>query len=515
MKHTALQFLENAYDKSGDCTALFDEKRSFTYRELRQTALRIGTYIHEWNASNKPVVVLSERDARCIAMFWGILYSGNFYVPLNYKSNQRIFHRLLQQIRPAGVLCCDDNPKIAELCRSLNIKYGCFEQMNAHPIHDSLYSIRILESSPAYMVFTSGTTGMPKGIVKSHHSIVSFVNSFQETFHFQKKDIFGSQAEFDYDVAAKDIYLTAAASAKLGILPRKCFLMPVKLIEYLSEWNINTLIWAAAAVRLMAQNGCLEKYHKDLKIEKVFFSGEELSQEDLKTWVQFLPNASYVNLYAPSEVTGNCLYYKVDNAHIPKKLPLGVPFDNIEVLVLNENLKPAGENEQGEICVQGPFLSMGYYKDMAQTNEKFIQNPLHSDYIDFLYRTGDIAEYVNHELYFLGRKDYQIKFMGHRIELFEIEAIFSQVSEAEQCCCVMIDSALILFYTGSVDVEKALEKMKRTAPKYKIPQKFVQLAEFPVNDRGKIDRQTLIKKYKEQENETRSTKHSGGYPGKS
>lgn len=497
MEHTVLQLLENANRRAGKQIALLDDKYQLTYEELREKALIIANFIASWDVTKRAVVVLAERDIRCVALFWGVLYSGNFYVPLNYKENKGILCELLKKIHPTGILCCYENREIEELCIGLKIEYGCFDKI----IHDQTrldwHKIHILESDPAYMVFTSGSTGVPKGVIKSHHSVMSFIKSFLDTFSFQQEDVFGNQAEFDYDVAAKDIYLTAAVTAKLVIIPRKCFLMPVKLMQYLQEQKINTLIWAAAAVRLVAQSGCLEKYYKNLKIKKVFFSGEELRKEEISVWVKSLPTACYVNLYAPSEVTGNCLYYQLDNIHIPLKLPLGIPFQNCEILLLNDNLELAGEHEQGEICVRSPFLAMGYYKDLEQTKEKFIQNPLNDDYIDYIYRTGDLAKYVNGNLYFLGRKDEQIKFMGHRIELFEVESVFLQVSEAKKCCCILADFTLVLFYIGAVDIPKAIGNMKAIVPKYKIPQKFIELKDFPENERGKVDRRKLKEQYKE------------------
>lgn len=515
MEQTVLHFLEDTYNRQKEQTAVFDDIHRFTYQELRRNALKIANYILEWNCRKRGIIVLSERDARCVVMFWGILYSGNFYVPINYKANKGVFREMLDKIRPAGILCCDEDEEIKELCDERNIKYACFGQMVSGQTEYGIPDIRILESDPAYMVFTSGSTGIPKGIIKSHHSVVSFVNSFFNVFSIQQENVFGNQAGFDYDVAAKDIYLSAAAGAGLGIIPGKCFLMPVKLMQYLQKWKISTLVWAAAAVRLVAKSGALEKYYKKLQINKVFFSGEELAQKELCPWVHFLPDVLYVNLYAPSEVTGNCLYYKVDNQHIPSKLPLGVPFDNTEILLLNEDMKPVGENEEGEICVRGPFLSMGYYADLEQTREKFIQNPMHNDYIDYIYRTGDIAKYDKGGLYFLGRKDYQIKFMGHRIELFEIESVFMNISKVSECCCVLVNPELVMFYKKPVDTGDVIKRMKDILPKYKIPRKFIGVQDFPRNARGKIDRKELVKEYKESKDGKRDTGNIKGNQGRS
>lgn len=498
MNHTALSFLEKAQKEAGKKEALMDEKQSYSYDEVRSYALKVGGGIRKWNQTRKPVVVLSERDIRCVVMFWGVLYSGNFYVPLNYKNNKGIFKDLLENIKPVGILSCERDEEVENICRELGIQYDYFEQMCFYEEDKSLLEQNILDEDPAYMVFTSGSTGLPKGVVKTHRSIVKFVESFTETFSIGQEDVFGNQAEFDYDVAAKDIYLSVCAKAKLAVIPKKCFLMPVKLMQYLEEKNVNTLIWSVAAMRFVVKSECLKKYAENVNIEKVFFSGEVLSQDEIKHWVTYLPNALYVNLYAPSEVTGNCLYYIVDNANVPKRLPLGKAFRNIEVMLINEEKGLVKEGELGEICVRGGFLSSGYYADEEKTKEKYIQNPLHQNYIDLVYRTGDMAKYENGELYFCGRKDYQIKFMGHRIELFEIEHVFSQVTGIEKSCCALIEGELVLFYEGQTDSVEVIKKMREIVPKFKIPKKFVALKEFPKNQRGKTDRQKIIDNYREE-----------------
>ena len=476
-----------------------------TYGQLWKETQNVAFAIGKWKISRKPIIVLSERDRRCITLFWGILYSGNFYVPLNYKDNQAVFENILNEIEPYAVFSLDENQKVMALCKSKNIQYCTFWKLVIQESDIPNMKISVSTDDPAYMVFTSGSTGIPKGVIKTHRSIVSFVNSFSEIFSFDADDVMGNQAEFDYDVAAKDIYLSVFFRAKLFIIPKKLFLMPAKLGTCLIQQKVSVLIWSVAAVRFMAQSGCIHKYGSQFKIKQVFFSGEVLQKAEIEEWISALPETKYVNLYAPTEVTGNCLYYEIDNKNLPEQLPLGKVFPGMEVLVLDEKNNRAEEGKQGELYVRGPFLSSGYYKNNEKTKEKYIQNPLNYDYIDIVFRTGDIVKIQNNQLYFVGRQDHQIKYMGHRVELYEIEHVFSEITGIEHCCCLLIEQGLVLFYVGKIDDVMAREKMKKCLANYKVPKKLVSCDQFPQSKRGKIDRKEIARIYMEKKNENENT----------
>lgn len=221
----------------------------------------------------------------------------------------------------------------------------------------------------------------------------------------------------------------------------------------------------------------------------------------LNVWRNYLPEATYVNLYGPTEITCNCLYYVIDREFgITEKLPLGVPFRNEEVLYLNDQNQPIQTGEIGEICVLGTCLGLGYYRNPEKTAQAFVQNPLNDKYPELMYRTGDLAELrEDGQYYFAARKDFQIKHMGHRIELEEIETFMNAVDGVTRVSCLFdeVKNKIVACYTGSMDRKQIVEGLREDLPKYMIPNIFLQMDELPINKNGKIDRQKLRKIYEE------------------
>lgn len=493
-----IAYLEKARSRYPNHIAVIDEFRKCTYQQLWESAIAIAEKIGKFQIQNRPIVVISERDSRCVELFWGILYSRNFYVPLNNKTDKNLFISILESAHPFAIFSCEWNEEIAAISDQYGIDYKTYSELTEHASNSvSFVDLHVIDADPAYMVFTSGTTGAPKGVVKSHGCIKAFVESFCKEFTFSDKDVFGNQAEFDYDVAAKDLYLTVYHGAALAIIPKKCFLMPSRLPEFLALHRITTLIWAVAAIRLVARSGCFHQMKSTPDLKRVFFSGENLDTGDLQDWITVFPETSYVNLYAPSEVAGNCMFYQVDNLRLPEQLPLGEAFENVEVLVLKEDDSKIQEGETGEIYVRGSFLASGYYMRQEETNSKFIQNPLHKDYIDYVYRTGDMAKLKNGVLYFAGRRDDQVKFMGHRIELGEIEHVFREMGMGNCCCCFLKDeNALLLFYEGELQPAEITKKLLSRLPKYKVPTRYQRVEKLVCNARGKIDKNFMQVQYK-------------------
>ena len=223
--------------------------------------------------------------------------------------------------------------------------------------------------------------------------------------------------------------------------------------------------------------------------------------KQLNYWREHLPEALYANLYGPTEITDTCTYFIVDREFSPSdSLPIGVAFDNCDVLVIDEENNCLVEDtvSEGILYVRGSFLGLGYYNNPEKTAEAFVQNPLNKMYPEVLYRTGDIVSYNERgELLFKGRKDHQIKHMGHRIELGEIETGASAIDNVDRVCCLYDDanSEIVLFYTGSADEKSVRKSMKAYVPSYMVPQKCIKLSALPINMNGKIDRIKLGNDY--------------------
>ena len=284
----------------------------------------------------------------------------------------------------------------------------------------------------------------------------------------------------------------------MQIIPKQYFSFPVKLIDFLVEREVTTLIWAVSALCIITTLKGFE-YKIPTKVKKVIFSGEVMPVKHLNLWREALPDAMYVNLYGPTEITCNCSYYVVDREFaLGESLPVGVPFPNTDMFVLNEKNELAGENEMGEICVRGTSLALGYYRNQEATSRAFCQNPLNPDYPELIYRTGDLGRYENGELYYVTRSDFQIKHMGHRIELGEIEGVLDGLSYIERSCCIYDRERekIYMFYQAEEACDRQIVKdLQVYLPKYMCPNKYVYLEQLPLNKNGKIDRALLKEKY--------------------
>ena len=260
----------------------------------------------------------------------------------------------------------------------------------------------------------------------------------------------------------------------------------------MDEVGINTIFWVPSALVLVANSGVLDTVCPK-GIEKILFCGEVMPTAQLNVWRRALPNALYANLYGPTEITDVCTYFIVEREFSDvESLPIGFPCRNTDILVLNERDEPAADGEIGELCVRGTCLSHGYYRNPEKTAAAFTQNPLNTMYPEKIYRTGDLVRYNQYgELLYLGRKDYQIKHMGHRIELGEIETAASAYRDVKQSCALYDaqKQRIILFVAAEgIDKTALYQHLKTRLPHYMLPALIVDLEALPLNANGKIDR---------------------------
>ena len=288
------------------------------------------------------------------------------------------------------------------------------------------------------------------------------------------------------------------------ILPRKFFSFPKFLADYLNENKITTILWATSAVSLIGNSNILAENNFKY-VKKIFFAGEAMPGKQLNVWRKKLPDAQFVNLYGPTEATVDSTYYIVGREFRDDEfIPIGFPCQNKEVIVLNERDSLVKINEVGELCVRGTGLAIGYYRNVDKTNEVFVQNPLHNDYKDIIYRTGDLVKYNQFgEMVFVSRKDFQVKHMGNRIELGEIEVVVNANQSVKEVSCIYddINQKIILFYSSINNIElDVLSIITEKLPKYMYPSKIIRLENLPYNKNGKFDRVLLKQNYQHEQN---------------
>ncbi|MDW2800605.1 amino acid adenylation domain-containing protein [Clostridium boliviensis] len=495
--NNVLEYLENSAKNFPHKTALTDPSSSCTYKELYDRARIIGSYLSGLTASEKPVVVYMDKCVEALISFMGIVYAGCFYTFINPDQPAARIGQILEVLQPDCIICLGDAD---QKLRGLSFHGTIFDYLKiSSPLFcERLNAIRSESSDtqPLYCNFTSGSTGVPKGVLVSHRSVIDFMKYFPDMFHITQDDVIGNQAPLDFDVSVKDIYSAFKTGASIVLIPKKHFSIPTMLLDYLCSHQVTTLIWAVSALCMVSQLKGFT-YKVPDRVNKVLFSGEAMPASHLAIWQKYLPHAQFVNLYGPTEITCNCTYYPVLKVFEPEeKIPIGIPFPNERVFLLGPDDKLiTEEGKTGEICVAGTALALGYYNNPKQTQKAFVLNPLNTHYPETIYRTGDLAFYNNlGELCFSGRKDFQIKHMGHRIELEEIELVLNSYPEISRACCAFDTkkNRLAAFYCGELDKKELLKRMRETLPSYMIPNLCIPVLHIPVTANGKMDRKKLL-----------------------
>jgi amino acid adenylation domain-containing protein len=355
---------------------------------------------------------------------------------------------------------------------------------------------RAIDTDPIYVVHTSGSTGIPKGVVACHRSVIDYIEQLSEVLGFEENTVFGNQTPLYFDACLKEIYPTLKFGVTTYLIPTELFMQPVKLVEFLNEHQINTICWVVSAMTMISAFNTFATVVPQ-HLVSVNFGSEVFPPKELRKWQLALPEARFVNLYGPTECTGMSCYYRVNKlAEDGEAIPIGRPFENTEIILLNERNERAKEGETGEICVRGVSLTLGYYNDFAKTDEAFIQNPLNPHYPELIYRTGDLG-FLNDkgELVFCSRRDQQIKHMGHRIELGEIEASVQRLAEIKMACCVYDKekNKIRLYYVGEIEAKEVTERLKEVLPRYMLPNSYQQMDSLPLTANGKIDRKAICR----------------------
>ncbi|MCX4299397.1 MAG: amino acid adenylation domain-containing protein [Lachnospiraceae bacterium] len=494
---SVLEYLEISTKKYPQKIIFFDERKDITYQDFFDNVKRIASRINDivGDTTKKPIVVYIDRCIESIEAFMGVVYSGNFYVPIDNSLPEKRKKTIIDTLNPVMIICLEDE-QLQMMSDARNIRLKDLKKSNINEEILNNIQKNQIDTDPLYAIFTSGSTGVPKGVLVSHRSVIDLIDNFAEVFQFSEKNIWGNQAPFDFDVSVKDIYSTIKLGGTMGIIPKKLFSLPFKLIEYLNENKINTAIWATSALVIIANLKTFDKIIPNYLCQ-VMFSGEVMPNKVLNYWRHYLSNIQYVNLYGPTEITCNCTYYIVDRKFANEdSLPIGKKFSNTDIILLDQNRqREVKKGEVGELCVRGSSLALGYYNNSDKTKEAFIQNPLNSCYPELIYCTGDLVKYnENDELMFLSRRDYQIKHMGHRIELGEIEVVVNAMEFIEAAVCIydQVSEKIVLFYQAREDCKKTIvEGLQFVLPKYMWPNRFVRYDMLPLNKNNKIDRVRL------------------------
>ncbi len=499
MQTNILEYLEATAPRLPQKTAYSNGTEDLTFSALWNASRAVGSALLRRGYHRAPVAILMNKHPNEIAAFFGAVYAGCYYVPLDPEMPAARMELILQSV-DAKVMITDQ--KGEHLAKNLEFKgeilsYELLAGEEIDPNALSLVRKKQIDTDPIYVVFTSGSTGVPKGVVACHRSVIDYTEALCSALGFSEENVFANQTPLFFDAPLKELMPVIKFGATAYLVPKKYFLFPMTLCDFLNEHRINTVCWVVSALTMISSLGVLEK-NPPKYLKTVAFGSEVFPRRQYDLWREALPKAKFFNLYGPTEATGMSCYWAAERAlEEGEAIPVGVPFRNTDLFLVGEDGREVKNGETGEIYLRGTCVTLGYVNNPEKTAEAFVQNPLQSAYPETVYRTGDLGYFNQYgELVFVCRKDAQIKHMGHRIELGEIEAAASSCEAVTRACCIYNSEAqkLLLYYTGEINAEALLQFLRTYLPKYMMPTNAYRLEKMPLTPNGKLDRRALAAK---------------------
>lgn len=501
MTKNVLEWLEITAESMKDKVAYIEQNgESYTFLQVLDKARRVGSALKDIKDTT-PIAVVSGRHIHTITAFLGVVYSGHAYAPIDGKLPKSRLEAIFSLLDPKVVIVDSENyDNISQLIDSLgknDTKIVHYEDaveasINADYLND--VRERMVATDPLYVIFTSGSSGRPKGVMTSHQSLMYYIDSYNEVMNICSEDRLGNQSPLDYIAAIRDIYLPLLTGCTSVIIPTEYFMQPQMLFDYMNEHRISAVGWSVSALTIISNLKGFE-YAKPNYLKKVCFSGSVMPGSCINEWQRNCPDTKFVNQYGPTEATASCTYYEIDHLIEDNEvLPIGKEYTHYRVVLCNEDLTYTARGEIGQICVMGPILALGYYNDPERTKQSFTDNPNNTSYTEKMYLTGDYGRIREDGLLeFHGRMDRQIKHMGHRVELDEIDSVLLKNDLIDECISLYdpIKEKICLFYSGMARKKDVILMIREELPDYMVPRKCTLLEELPKLPNGKIDMSTL------------------------
>ena len=504
MRINLLEYFIETAEKYPTGTAVVEGDEKISFHKLKELSAAFACEIVKTeNAVNQVVAVFLPKSTETVVANMAITFSGNIYMNLDVKAPIERLKSIVSQIQPKIFIT---NKKYLEILKNIipNSAKICvidgdylFDKKQEKDLLKRLS--KLIDTDPYCIINTSGSTGTPKSVVLNHRSFIDFTEFSIETLKIGKNEIIGSLSPSVFDIYSHELCMMMSRGSTIVLLPENLSAFPIKILEIMQKEKVSYIFWVPTIMVNIANMDLLSKINL-VELRTVWFAGEVLPTKQYNYWHKYLPHAKFVNLYGPIEITLDCAYYVVEREFADSEpLPIGFACRNTSLLILNEKNEQCHRGEEGELCVRGTSLAMGYFNDFNKTNVAFVQNPLNNNYPETIYRTGDIVVENNRgELMFKGRRDTLIKHLGYRIELGEIEHIVVNSLRLAANCCAVYDfknKEIILFYENLQEISVAdfRRQISQFLPKYMIPTKYVKKDKMPINANGKIDRLKLNK----------------------
>lgn len=513
-------FLDSA-QRFPDHPALLVDRRELTYHALRTHAAQIAAAIHEFQPQQYPLAaLLASRSLTAYAGILAILASGKGYVPLNPKfprdrtskmlarSGCRVLiadsvgqvhlKELLAPFAQPLTVILPDSSDITDFAAAIP-RHHFISAGDLPPAASAPFRPQVDPSDTAYLLFTSGSTGEPKGVPISHSNVCAYLENTCDRYEVNHHDRVSQEFDLTFDLSVHDMFVAWERGACLCCVPENALMAPAKFIRdsKLTLWfSVPSVAGFLSKMRLL-NPGSFPTLRWSL------FCGEPLPASYARQWQDAAPNSIIENLYGPTETTIAITRYRWDSDVSPAEcnngiVPIGWPYPEHRTSVVDERLCPVPQGSPGELCLAGPQVSLGYLHDPKMTAQQFVLLPEEGHAV--WYRTGDLVEQrPDGCLRYLGRLDHQVKIRGYRVELQEIEGLLRAACGTEQVAAVpwpvMNSNAdgIVAFVAGmnNLDPDSVLERCRRGLPDYMVPRKIHRLSEMPLNANGKMDRKKL------------------------
>ena len=477
----------------------------FSYQELNLLSNRIAHFLRGSGIQKNDVVaILNNKTNSSYAIMIACLKIGAIYTNLDPKSPIERFNKMIAACMPKLLLYYskeDENYVInhfdIDSVKCIDYSTESFiQEIGRNNSEIPKYNCYITASTPAYIMFTSGSTGFPKGVVISHANILNFINWSKLTYNSTFDDVFTNLNPMHFDNSVFDFYASLFIGAKLIPIGENLTRNPRKLLDAIN--SLEPTIWFSVPSMLVYVLNMRALKEEDLPtLRIVTFGGEGFPKNQLRLlWQKWGQRVTFINVYGPTECTCICSSYVVTDSDMVNDdlLPLGPIAPNFFALTLDNNEMET--DDIGELCIGGPNVGMGYFNDSKKTKEVFIQNPKTLSHSDIIYKSGDLVRYDSKKNFYLfcGRRDNQIKRMGYRIELEEIENALNSFSFVKECAVVFINNdkytskIIACVNSDTIDESHISTELKNYLPQYMMPDNYYFFDELPKNQNGKIDR---------------------------
>lgn len=514
-----------SWERDASAVAVEVAGESLSYGELhdRAASLAATLALHDdrANTNDHPplTAILGQRSSTVVTGILGALFRGDGYVPLNPtfptdrtrsmlersgcralvvdEHGEKQIREVLEGVETSLVLLFPTRDDVSELAAALP-DHRVLGARDLEPV-STWTATPVDPDGIAYLLFTSGSTGVPKGVMVAHRNVNAFLIAMAERYVVTPEDRFSQTFEMTFDLSVFDLFLAWECGARVCIPTQAQKMLPAKYIQ-----DAGITIWfSVPSTGLLMSKLRMLKPNAYPALRCSLFCGEALPAEIVESWIDAAPNSIVENLYGPTELTIACTLYRWHPTQSREDcelgiVPIGEPYPGMEVLVVDDELRPVAEGETGELLMTGPQLTPGYWQDPERTAAAYITPPGEKR---IFYRTGDRVRRSRGDapMVYLGRMDNQIKIQGYRVELGEIEAAMREEAGVEVAIAVGwpttaagADSVVVFISDDAADLADLRKRAKARLPGYMAPREIRHVDQFPFNSNGKVDRKALL-----------------------